>query len=118
MNRGLQIWPLAAIVLVIALAGCSSAPFRVDGSDAAQKAAKAQAGDLLPRLQPYAFGLCYNATLDENPGLEEEAAYQCDGGRLERQDEDFFWNGCSLTKPHRVSYVCHPPDKAKRWPGT
>ena len=79
-----------------------------------QAEAKAEAGNLLPRLKPYAFGLCYSPMFNEDPQIEEEAAYECDGGRLVRKDEDFFWNGCSLSQPHRVNFVCYPPDKAKR----
>ena len=46
--------------------------------------------------------------------VEDEASYLCDGGRLERLDENTFWNGCSLSQPHRVNYICYPADKAKR----
>ncbi|NIA70115.1 hypothetical protein HBA54_16030 [Pelagibius litoralis] len=114
MKRGLPIGPLAVIFLSGALAACSTLPFPVQGSDAAVAEATAKQADVLPRLQPYAFGLCYSPVVNEDAEIEEEAAYQCDGGRLIRQDEDFFWNECSLSQPHRVSYVCFPPDKAKR----
>lgn len=98
-----------------ALSACSMAPFEVEGSDAALSAAKAQAGDKLPRLQPHAYGVCYSSAFNDPEDVEAEAVYLCEGGRLERVgEEDFFWNGCSLTQPHRISYVCHPADKAKR----
>lgn len=103
-----------ALCSAAALAGCSMAPFQVDGSDAAAEAAKAQGRDLLPRLQPRAIGVCYSPAFNEPAEVEAEAVYLCEGGRLERQDEDFFWNGCSLTQPNRINYVCFPPDKAKR----
>mgnify|MGYP006171038715 CR=1 FL=1 len=78
-------------------------------------AAKADSAGLLPRLQPRPLGICYSPTFNEPADVEAEAVYRCgEGGRLVRQDEDFFWNGCSLTQPHRVNYVCYPPDKAKR----
>jgi len=96
------------------LAGCSFAPYRVEGSDEAAEAAKAESADLLPRLQPYAIGICYGPAFNELAEVEAEAVYRCDGGRLEKKDEDFFWNGCSLSQPNRISYVCFPPDKAKR----
>ncbi|MGF1630752.1 MAG: hypothetical protein ACFCUT_14860 [Kiloniellaceae bacterium] len=103
-----------ALCSAAALAGCSMAPFQVAGSEAAGEAAKAQGQDLLPRLQPRAIGVCYSPTFNEPAEVEAEAVYLCEGGRLEKQDEDFFWNGCSLTQPHRINYVCFPPDKAKR----
>lgn len=110
--------PLAGLFLLAGLAGCSTAPFSVEGSDEAQEEAKAQAANVLPRLRPYAFGLCYSPMFNEDPEIEEEAAYECDGGRLLRKDEDFFWNGCSLSQPHRVNFVCFPPDKSKRRPSS
>jgi hypothetical protein len=107
--------PLLLACAAAGLAGCSMAPFQVAGSEAAAAAAKAEAGDLLPRLQPRAIGICYSPSFNELADVEAEAVYRCgEGGRLVRQDEDFFWNGCSLTQPHRVNYVCYPPDKAKR----
>lgn len=108
---------LLAACAAAALAGCSMAPFEVEGSDAAIAAAKAEAGDLLPRLQPRAIGVCYSPAFNEPAEVEAEAVYLCEGGRLVKQDEDFFWNGCSLTQPHRTNYVCYPPDKAKRLDG-
>ncbi len=96
------------------LAGCSFAPYDVEGSAAAEEAATAESANLLPRLQPYALGICYSPAFNEPAEVEAEAVYQCDGGRLEKKDEDFFWNGCSLSQPNRINYVCFPPDKAKR----
>jgi hypothetical protein len=103
-----------ALCSAAALAGCSMAPFRVEGSEEAAEAAEAQGRDLLPRLQPRAIGVCYSPAFNELAEVEAEAVYLCEGGRLEKLDEDFFWNGCSLTQPHRINYVCFPPDKAKR----
>ena len=109
--------PLLLACAVAGLSGCSMAPFQVTGSEAAAAAAKAEAGDLLPRLQPRAIGVCYSPAFNEPAEVEAEAVYRCEGGRLAKQDEDFFWNGCSLTQPHRINYVCYPPDKAKRLGG-
>lgn len=103
----------AAAVMVI-LGGCSFAPYRVAGSDATAEAAKAQGAELLPRLQPRALGICYSPAFNDLAEVEAEAVYRCDGGRLEKRDEDIFWNGCSLSQPNRVNYICYPPDKAKR----
>ncbi len=114
MLRGPLTGPLAGVFLLLGLSACSTAPFPVKGSDDAAVEAEEQKANLLPRLQPYAFGLCYNPAFDDEQQIAEEAAYECDGGRLERKDEDFFWNGCSISQPHRVSFVCFPPDKAKR----
>ena len=105
---------ILALGIGAAVSGCSMAPFQVQGSDAAQASARAQAGDKLPRLRPRAYGVCYSEAFNELADVEAEAVYLCEGGRIERLDEDFFWNGCSLTQPHRISYVCHPADKAKR----
>lgn len=97
------------------LTGCSMAPFQVEGSEAAAEAAKAESADLLPRLQPRALGICYSPAFNELADVEAEAVYRCgEGGRVEKLDEDVFWNGCSLTQPHRINYVCYPPDRARR----
>jgi hypothetical protein len=99
------------------LAGCSMSPFQVEGSEAAVTAARAGAGDLLPRLRPRAIGVCHSPSLNDPAEIEAEAAYLCEGGRLERLDEDAFWNGCSLSQPHRVSYVCYPADRVRELRG-
>lgn len=103
-----------AAVLTVFLGGCSFAPYRVAGSDAAAEAAAAQSANLLPRLQPRALGICYSPAFNDLAEVEAEAVYRCEGGRLEKLDEDFFWNGCSLSQPNRINYLCFPPDKAKR----
>jgi hypothetical protein len=99
---------------VAGLASCSMAPFQVRGSEAAVEAAKAERAEVLPRLQPRAIGICYSTAFNDLAEVEAEAVYRCNGGRVVKQDEDFFWNGCSLTQPHRINYVCFPPDKARR----
>ncbi|MEQ8356415.1 MAG: hypothetical protein RH942_12810 [Kiloniellaceae bacterium] len=104
------------ILSATSLAGCSAAPFAVEGSEAAVDAAKAEGQDTLPRLRPRAVGVCYSPAVNEPAEIEAEALYLCEGGRLVQQDEDFFWNGCSLSQPNRISYVCYPPDKARRLP--
>jgi len=111
--------PLLTLMLVavggLALSACSMAPFKVEGSDSAVASAEAQAGDKLERLRPRAYGVCYSPAFNEPAEVEAEAVYLCEGGRLERVgEEDFFWNGCSLSQPHRVNYICYPADKAKR----
>ncbi len=102
------------ILMVAVLAGCSTTPFRVEGSAAAVAAASTQGQDVLPRLKPYALGICYSSAGNDLSEVEAEALYLCDGGVIEKIDEDAFWNGCSLTQPERISYVCFPPDKTKR----
>lgn len=107
--------PLGLFVLICAplfLAGCSMTPFPVDGSEAAQEAARAEGTDKIPRLRPRAIGICYSPAFNEPAEVEAEAIYRCDGGRVVQKDEDTFWNGCSLSQPHRINYVCYPPDKA------
>lgn len=104
---------LLVICTSAALAGCSMAPFQVAGSETAQDAAAAEGTDMLPRLKPRAFGICYSPAFNEPAEIEAEAVYRCDGGRVVQQDEDVFWNGCSLSQPHRINYLCYPPDKAK-----
>src|SRR3546814_15304856 len=107
-------------LLVLAAAGLSGWgmwPCRVGGTEAAGEAAKADSAGMRPRLQPRALGVCYSRAFNGPAEVEAEAVYLCEGGRLVKQDEDFFWNGCSLTQPHRINYVCYPPDKAKRLNG-
>ncbi|MGF1592189.1 MAG: hypothetical protein ACFCUW_02855 [Kiloniellaceae bacterium] len=108
---------VAAVCAAAVVAGCSMAPFQVDGSETAVSTASAGAGDLLPRLRPRAIGVCYSPSFNDPADIEAEAAYLCAGGRLERLDEDAFWNGCSLSQPHRVSYVCYPADRVKELRG-
>lgn len=117
MSFAQRLVPLVVACAAAALGGCSMAPYRVDGSEAAIEAAEAHSAGLLPRLQPRAMGVCYSPTFNEPAEVEAEAVYLCEGGRLVKQDEDFFWNGCSLTQPHRVNYVCYPADKAKQLRG-
>jgi hypothetical protein len=114
MSFGPRIGLALLVASAAVLAGCSTAPFGVIGSDAAIAAAEQQGTDLVPRLRPRAIAICYSSTLNDPEDVEAEALYLCDGGRLEKQDEDFFWNGCSLTQPRRINYICFPPDKAKR----
>jgi len=105
---------LLLVFLAAVLAGCSTAPFRTQGSEASVEAATAQGQDMLPRLRPYAMGICYSSAVNDLAEVEAEALYLCEGGHVEQIDEDAFWNGCSLTQPERVSYICFPPDKARR----
>src|SRR3546814_12608770 len=96
--------PLLLVLAAAGLSGCAMTPFRVAGSEAAVEAAKADSAGMLPRLQPRALGVCYSRAFNEPAEVEAEAVYLCEGGRLVKQDEDFFWNGCSLTQPHRINY--------------
>jgi len=108
---------LLVVVLSLAvLTGCAMAPFKVDSSEDAVRAAEAVSKDEIPRLRPRAVSVCYGSAFNEAAQIEDEATYLCDGGRLEKLDEDFFWNGCSLSQPHRVNYICYPADQAKRQP--
>jgi len=109
--------PLGLLLMIcasVALAGCAMAPFRVQGSDAAVEAAEAEGKDMLPRLRPRAFGICYSSAFNDPADVEAEAIYRCDGGRVVQKDEDVFWNGCSLSQPSRINYVCYPPDATKK----
>ena len=105
---------LAGLCATAALSACSFAPYKVRGSQEAVEAAEAEGAGMLPRLQPRAIGICYSPAFNELAEVEAEAVYRCDGGRVEQKDEDVFWNGCSLSQPNRINYVCYPPDKAKR----
>lgn len=109
-RTGLMVLALSAAVLV----GCSMSPFKVDSPDTAVEAAAAVAKDEIPRLRPRAVSVCYSDTFNDPADVEDEASYLCEGGRLERLDENTFWNGCSLSQPHRVNYICYPADNAKR----
>lgn len=105
---------LLLVFLAAVLAGCSTAPFRTQGSKDAAAAAKAQGQDMLPRLRPRPLGICYSSAVNDLAEVEAEALYLCDGGVVEKVDEDAFWNGCSLSQPERISYLCFPPDKARQ----
>ena len=114
MSFAQRIALLIVLCAAAAMSGCSTAPYSVRASQAAVEAAEAERADALPRLRPRALGVCYSPAFNDPAEVEAEAVYLCGGGRLVKQDEDFFWNGCSLTQPNRVSYLCFPPDKARQ----
>ena len=116
MSFGPRLGLTLLVLAAAALTGCSTAPFGVVGSRAAVAAAQAEGQGMVPRLRPRAIGVCYSSAVNEPAAIEAEALYLCDGGRVVQQDEDVFWNGCSLTQPRRISYICYPPDKARRVP--
>src|SRR3546814_17459251 len=98
--------PLLLVLAAAGLSGCALTPFRVAGSEAAVEAAKADSAGMLPRLQPRALGVCYSRAFNVPAEIDAEPVHLCAGGRLVKQDEAFFWHGCSLPPPPPINYVC------------
>lgn len=114
MSRSWRNWVMAALA-VLALAACSSAPYPVAPSDpavAAVPATPALAGPLGPfdyDPRPHAIALCYGSALNEPAEVMARARELCPyGGEVQRADDDFFWNDCSLLQPQRASFICFP----------
>lgn len=105
---------LLAGALVLPLAGCSSEPYQIETaitppwSKGAHKA--------LPLLDPplsaraHRIALCYGTHVNKEQEVLDRAEDFCEGGRLLLEDQDVFWNGCSILQPVRVTYICDPPE--------
>lgn len=110
-------WKIGALagLTMLALAACSSAPYAVAPSDPAVEAVPATpalAGPLGPfdyDPRPRAIAICYGNVLNEPAEVMALAKERCPyDGEVQRVDDDFFWNGCSLLQPQRASFICYP----------
>ena len=113
MTRGFRLWPV--LFLTLLLAACGNRPFQVapsgDASEALPPAAKERIVlgpfDFDPR--PRAYGVCYGSLFNKPQQVMGVAQDLCPNeGRIERVDEDAFWNGCGLFQPIRASFICFP----------
>ncbi len=119
MNRASSI--LGAAAISVLLAGCANQPFPVAPSSDARAALPPEASqkivlgpfDYDPR--PRAVAVCYGSFFNRPKQVMAEAQRLCpNGGRLERVNQDAFWNGCALMQPIRASFVCFPGPEPER----
>lgn len=100
---------------LLALGACTVAPYPVaPPSDSQARAAeeaeqRPQVEALLAAPGAHYFSLCYGNTVN-TPGevlarARELCPYQ---GRISKVADDFFWNGCALAQPNRVTFLCAP----------
>lgn len=113
MTKRWGIWP--ALCLALFLAGCANRPFQVPASSDAGQVLPPEANktillgpfDYDPR--PRAIAVCYGSFFNKPQQVMGVAQDLCPNeGRIERVDEDAFWNGCALLQPIRASFVCFP----------
>lgn len=104
---------LAVGLLPVLLAGCTE-PYATTSPGGAARA--------LPRVKdqpklgiydydpsPRVLSFCYNSMFDSPEQVLDLAQESCPNqGEIERIDQDFFWNGCSLTHPTRAVFTCIP----------
>jgi hypothetical protein len=105
---------LLAALLLAGLAACAQ-PFEVPPSREARRAVPpapplpAPLGPFDYDPRPRAIALCYGNLLNNPEEVMAAAQELCPNeGRLQRVDEDLFWNTCALFQPVRASFVCTP----------
>ena len=109
---GTPVWLLASAI-VVAVAGCSTEPYRIEtATNPPWEMFRAQdLPDLDPPLSARAhrIALCYGAAVNTEEEVLAWAEELCGRSRLELEHQNLFWNGCSVLQPSRVTYVCDPP---------
>ena len=103
----------AALVLLLAVAGCANRPFAVDPPEAAWPVPNGV--DQAPRAayeynpDPRPISLCYSSQLNTPQEVIERARALCPNqGRIRFHSEDAVFNGCALFQPYRVTFICTP----------
>lgn len=105
----------AVLMLASVLAGCGVAPFPVapprDSNEQAARAAeeRPQVRELLASPSAKYLSLCYGNAINTPGDVLAEARDRCPyGGQISKVTDDFFWNGCALFQPTRVTFICVP----------
>lgn len=99
------------MALAVGTAACSSAPFDIPPSRDAGDEARKNPVTATMLKQPGAryIALCYGAQINSAEDLLAAARERCPRqGQVEVVTQDFFWNGCALAQPNRVTYLCVP----------
>jgi hypothetical protein len=105
---------LGPIAIALALAACSTAPFKTGAQSGTEIAPPAESEPVVARSRfdfdptPWAFGLCYSELMNSPAELSAAARDVCPYGHIESRDEDVFWNDCALLQPRRATFVCYP----------
>lgn len=107
---------LMAGVGALLLIGCSTGPYRIEtATNPPWELLRARD---LPVLDPplgdraHRIALCYGTAVNAEEDVLAWAEELCGGGRLVLEDQNVFWNGCSVLQPTRVTYICDPPEEA------
>ena len=110
---------LAAVVLGalgVVLVGCSTEPYRIEPTTNPpwDKLSALELPAVDPPLSERAhrLSMCYGKSVNSEADVLAKAEEICGGGRLVLEDQNAFWNGCSLLQPTRVTYICDPPEEA------
>jgi hypothetical protein len=107
------VW-LALCGVAVLLGGCSTEPYRVE--TATNPPWELFRERELPVLDPplsdraHRIALCYGTSVNSEADILALAEEFCGGGRLLLEDQNTFWNGCSVLQPARATYVCDPPE--------
>ncbi len=107
---------LAAGGLAVLLLGCSTEPYQIETTT--NPPWKILSEEDLPALDPplsdraHRIALCYGTSVNSEADILAWAEEICGGGRLVLEDQNAFWNGCSVLQPTRVTYVCDPLEEA------
>ncbi len=108
-------WLLAGGLAVL-LAGCSTEPYRIETTT--NPPWEIMSEQQLPVLDPplsdraHRIFLCYGTSVNSEADILAWAEEICGGGRLVLEDQNAFWNGCSVLQPTRVTYICDPLEEA------
>jgi hypothetical protein len=87
---------LAAVVLAVVLAGCSTEPYPIEPVT----------NPPWNKLSTLELPVVEHSEADVLAKAEEI----CGGGRLVLDGQNAFWNGCSILQPTRATYICDPPE--------
>jgi hypothetical protein len=107
---------LAAGGLAVLLLGCSTEPYQIETTT--NPPWKILSEEDLPALDPplshraHRIALCYGTSVNSEADILAWAEEICGGGRLVLEDQNAFWNGCSVLQPTRVTYICDPLEEA------
>jgi hypothetical protein len=97
--------PLAALVLLAALAGCEGdrlPPFETVPPPLTKAQQKA--------TQPTRVAVCYNSLTTSATAVLAIAAQSCDAGTVPKPvGRDFNLNNCPLFEPARATFACTKP---------
>ena len=113
-SRTASTW-LAAGGLAVLLGGCSTDPYQIEPTtDPPWETSEKGLPALDPPLsdQAHRISLCYGTPVNSEEEVLAWAEEICRGGRLVLENQNAFWNGCSVLQPTRVTYICDPSEEA------
>jgi hypothetical protein len=108
--------PLLAVVVLLALVGCSPQPGMIEVPEevtAALAVAKAEAESRDSEAQvPRAIALCYGSQVNTPEDVFGYAEFRCEryGEAALHYGEDEAYYRCPLLQPVRATFLCYDPD--------